>query len=137
MSRILLNAGLVMEHDKLEVFYFTRSRHLSNPFLDLTLVGGPILTPKPIWWYLGFYFNWKLNFHHHIHFYTTKCLSTLNTMKVLGNSSRGILSLQKQLLYEMCILPIMLYGFQLWFFKGAPTVNNLSELKKMQQRTAL
>jgi len=37
----------------------------------------------------------------------------------------------------MCILPIALYGFQLWFFKGAPTLKNLSELKKMQWRAAI
>ena len=34
-------------------------------------------------------------------------------------------------------MPIALYGFQLWFFKGTPTVNNLYKLKKMQQRAAL
>jgi len=31
----------------------------------------------------------------------------------------------------------MLYGFQLWFFKGAPTVKNLIELKKIQYRIVL
>ena len=37
----------------------------------------------------------------------------------------------------MCILLIALYRFQLWFFKGAPIVKNLTKLKKMQQRVAL
>jgi len=49
ISRILLNAGLTIEHDKSEVFHFIRSRHPPNPSLDLISVGGPILTPKPIW----------------------------------------------------------------------------------------
>jgi len=31
MFRILLDASLVIEHDKLEVFHFTRSRHPPNP----------------------------------------------------------------------------------------------------------
>ena len=66
-----------------------------------------------------------------------KYLSTLSAMKMLGNSSRGLLPIQKQLLYRTCILPIALYGFQLWFFKGAPIVKNITELKKMQQRAAL
>ena len=95
MSRILFNTGLVMEHDKLEIFHFTCAQHPLNPPLDLSSVGGPILTPKPIWQYLGFYFNRKLNFYYHTHFYTTKCLSTLNAMKLLGNSFWGILPLQK------------------------------------------
>jgi len=58
-------------------------------------------------------------------------------MKLLDNSTQGILPLQKRLLYRTCVLPIALYGFQLWFFKGAPTVYNMTELKKMQRRTAL
>jgi len=134
ISKILLDTGLVMEHSKLEVFHFMRSQHPPNHPLDLTSVGGPILTPKPIWRYLGFYFDWKLNFHHHVHFYATKCLSTLNAMRLLGNASRGILPLQKRLLYRTYILPIALYGFQLWFFKEAPIANNMYKLRKMQCR---
>ena len=37
----------------------------------------------------------------------------------------------------MCILPIVLYGFQRWFFKGTPTIKNITELKKIQCRAAL
>jgi len=91
ISRILLDTGLVMEHSKSEVFHFTRFQHPSNPSINLTSVGGPILHPKPIWRYLGFFFNCKLNFHHYVHFYATKYLLTLNAMKMLGNSSRSIL----------------------------------------------
>jgi len=131
MSKVLHDAGLVMEHSKSEVFHFTQSQRPPNQPLDLSSVGGPILTPKPIWRYLGFYFDRKLNFHH-MHFYATKCLSTLNAMKLLGNASQGILPIQKRLLYRTCILPIELYGFQLWFFKGAPTAKNMYELGKMQ-----
>jgi len=48
MYKILLDAGLIMEYSKSEVFHFTRSRHPSNPLLDLTLVKGLLLIPKPI-----------------------------------------------------------------------------------------
>ena len=137
ISKIFSDAGLVMEYSKSEVFHFTRAYNPPNPSIDLTSVGGPILYPKPIWRYLGFFFDRKLNFHHHVHHYTTKCLSTLNAMKMLGNSSRGLLPMQKCLLYRTCIVPIALYSFQLWFFKGAPTIKNITELKKMQRRAAL
>ena len=135
--KILTDVGLVMEHNKSEIFHFTRAQNPPNPSLDLISIGGSILHPKPIWRYLGFFFNRKLNFHQHVHHYATKCISTLNTMKILGNSSRGLLLTQKRLLYRTCIVPIALYGFQLWFFKGAPTVKNIAELKKMQRRAAL
>ena len=137
ISKIFSDAGLVMEHGKSEVFHFTQAHNPSNPSIDLTSVGGPILHPKPIWRYLGFLFDRKLNFHHHVHHYATKCLSTLSAMKMLGNSLRGLLPTQKRLLYRICIIPIALYGFQLWFFKRALTVKNITELKKMQRRAAL
>jgi len=95
MSKILIDAGLVMEHSKTELFYFTRACHPPNPSIDLSSVGGPVISPKPIWRYLGFYFDRRLNFNYHTHFYATKCLSTLSAMKMLGNSSRGLLPIQK------------------------------------------
>lgn len=79
MSKILLNAGLIMKHSKSEYFHFMRSQHPPNPSIDLFSVGGLILSSKSIWQYLSFYFDQKLNFHYHMHFYATKCLSTLNT----------------------------------------------------------
>ena len=42
--------------------------------------------------------------------------------------------MQKQLLYRTCILPIAMYGFNLWFFKGAPIVKNVNKLKKCNAR---
>jgi len=86
ISKILLDTGLVMEHSKSEVFHFMRSRHPSNPFIDLTTVGSPILILKLVWHYLSFFFNRKLTFQHHVHFYATKYLFTLNAMKLLSNS---------------------------------------------------
>jgi len=50
---------------------------------NLSLVGSPIIFFKPIWWYLGFYFDHKLNFQYHTHFYAMKYLFILNTMKIL------------------------------------------------------
>ena len=58
-------------------------------------------------------------------------------MKLLGNSSRRIFSLQKCQLYRCCILPIVLYGFQLWFYNKAPLSYHLKLLNKMQRRAAI
>jgi len=54
-------------------------------------------------------------------------------MKLLGNSSHSINPLQKQLLYRMCILPIALYGLQLWFYNHAPIAYHMKILNKMQR----
>ena len=109
---ILLKYGLIIKHGKTDVFYFTRSHRTYNPPpLDLTPIGGPLLLLKKTWRYLGFIFNCKLTFRSHLDFYSNKVISTIKCMKLLGNSTRGINSLQKRRLYRCCALLIVLYGF--------------------------
>jgi len=57
ISKILIDAGLVTEHNKTKIFHFMRAWHPPNPSIDLTSVGDPIINPKPIWKYLGFFFD--------------------------------------------------------------------------------
>ena len=112
LSNLLTKFGLMFEHSKTEVFHFNRSHKLFNlPPLDLSPIRGPILHPKNSWKYLEFIFDWNLMFHQHIDFYSNKAISTVKCIRLLGNSSRDINPIQKQLLYKCCILPITLYGF--------------------------
>jgi len=129
--------GLVMEYDKSEIFHFSRAHNDSNPELDLSAIGAPILKPKTYWRYLGFYFNRRLSFKEHVRFYSTKALTTVKAIGMLGNSSRGLLPLQKRLLYWTCVVPITTYGFRLWYFSGASTKAQVSLLATMQCKAAL
>ena len=56
---------------------------------------------------------------------------------MLRNSLRGLIPTQKQLLYRSCILPIILYGFQLWYYNKALLVYSLKKLRKIQRRAAI
>jgi len=58
-------------------------------------------------------------------------------MKILGNSSRGLISLQKRWLYRWCTLSIALHGFQLWYYNKASLHCSLNILRKIQQRAAI
>jgi len=40
---------LVIEHNKLEIFYFSRVHSNTNPELDLLAIGTFILKPKTYW----------------------------------------------------------------------------------------
>jgi hypothetical protein len=62
----------------------------NNPPIDLgfaLFMGDSLLCPKPIWQYLGFYFAWVLSFKEHVWFYSTKALTTVKALGMLGNSS--------------------------------------------------
>ena len=138
LSGLLDKFGLNIEHSKTEMFHFNRSHGIFNPPpLDLSPLGGPILHPKNSWKYLGFIFDQKLSFHQHIDFYSNKAISMVKCMKLLGNSTRGINPIQKRLLYRCCILPIALYGIQLWFYNKASLLYPLKILRKMQRRAAI
>ena len=106
---------LILEHKKIEIFYFSRLYGIFDPLpLDLIWLRGPILWPKNTWKYLGFIFDKKLTFQQYIKFYANKAISTIKCMKMLGNLSRNPIPTQKWLLYRSCILPITLYNFKLW-----------------------
>ena len=137
LSKLLISFGLVIEYSKTEIFHFSRSQVFDPSPLDLSSLGGLILRPKDSWKYLGFIFDRKLAFHKHIDHYANKAISTVKCMKLLGNLLRGINPLQKRLLYRCCVLPIALYGFQLWFYNKAPISYHMKILDKMQRRAAI
>ena len=127
-----------VEYSKTEIFHFSRSIGLFNPLsLNLSSLGGSTLCPKETWKYLGFIFDRKLSFHQHINFYSNKFISMVKCMKILGNSVQGLSLHQKWLLYRSCVLPIALYGFQLWYYNNAPLTYPLKLLGKMQRRAAI
>ena len=61
----------------------------------------------------------------------------VKAMGMLGNSSRGLLPLQKCLLCCSCVVSIATYSFRLWFFAGAPTKAQVLLLVAMQWKAAL
>jgi hypothetical protein len=135
INNILLEFRLVLEHDKSEVFHFTRTRKDISPPLDLG--NNILLTPKIYWHYLGFFFDKMLSFKEHVHFYSTKVFSTVLAMRMLGNSNRGLSPSQKQLLYRSCVVPVATYRYRLWFFKGAKCKTLMLLMNQMQWRAAL
>jgi hypothetical protein len=131
--------GLVLEHDKSEAFHFSRTRSFEGPAVDLgyaPFTGDTPLRPKAMWHYLGFFFDRKLQFREHAHFYTTRAFTTVRSMGMLGNSVRGLTPPQKRLLYRTCVVPVMTYGFRLWFFKGACVKGLIKAMSQVQCTTA-
>ena len=100
ISSLLTKFGLVMEYNKTKVFHFSRSHRVFTPSpLDLFPLGRLHLLSKTTWKYLGFIFNHKLSFWAHINFYVNKAIFIVKYIKMLGNSTRGLIPLQKQCLY--------------------------------------
>jgi len=66
---LLTVLGLILEHDKSEVYHFSQARGESHPPIDLGFApytGNTLLESKLYWQYLGFYFDHKLSFSEHM-----------------------------------------------------------------------
>jgi hypothetical protein len=100
MHRAFEAIGLVLKHSKSEAFHFYHAH--ANLVLPIDLGFAPYtgvtpLRPKDTWRYLRFFFDCKLSFKEHIRFYSTKVLTTVNAMGMLGNSVQGLNPMQKRL----------------------------------------
>ena len=140
LFKLFTDLGLFLEHDKSELFHFDRSRSQANPAIDLGFApytGATPLRPKTYWRYLGFYFDRKLTFREHVRFYSTKSFTTVQAMRMLGNSTRGLPPDQKRILYRACVLPIATYRYRPWYFEGARNKGLVTLLNQMQQKAAL
>ena len=127
-----------MEYRKMEVFYFSRLYSTFDPLpLNFSILDSSILHLRKTWKYLDFIFDRKLLFHQHIDFYTNKAISMVKCMKILRNSSHSLIPHQKCLLYRSCILLIIFYSFQLWFYNKVLLSYPLNKLRKMQRSVAI
>ncbi|KAF8625288.1 hypothetical protein AX15_005461 [Amanita polypyramis BW_CC] len=116
---------LQLEDDKTKLFHVhTYQMHLPgkplyigplpslNIRMDTTLI---IIQAQQSWCYLGFQFDPHLTFKLHVNTWTTKGSMSLRACKMLGNSHHGLSPKDKCLIYLTTTLPILMYGFQLWY----------------------
>ncbi|KXN89016.1 hypothetical protein AN958_06424, partial [Leucoagaricus sp. SymC.cos] len=99
---------------KSEIYNFSRKQGDKNPAINLgfaPFTSSSSLCPKEFWRYLGFFFDRQLLFNEHVCYWSTKALSSVCAMKMLGNSMHGLLPHQKHLLYHLCVVPLATYGF--------------------------
>jgi ribonuclease HI len=120
-------AGILTEHDKLELMHFplprsvyhkTKSNPHPSPMPSLTMIVDGVrvtIEPKAIWRYLGFFFDPFLTFQHHVRFYATRALSTVRSYPMLGNAARGLPPRSKRELYISCVRTLMTYGHRVWY----------------------
>ncbi|KXN84440.1 hypothetical protein AN958_12605 [Leucoagaricus sp. SymC.cos] len=114
LTELFQDFGLILKHKKSEVFNFSYVHNNANPPINLgfaPFTSSSPLCPKPYWRYLGFYFDQQLNFKEHVCYWSTKALSTVCSMCILGNSIQGLTPHQKRILYRSCVIPVTTYGY--------------------------
>jgi len=65
--------------------------------------------------YLGLFIDHKLTWHRHVKIMATRARGTLKSMKLLGNSVKGLDHGNWRLAYNAICLPVLTYGSPIWF----------------------
>lgn len=91
----LTRAGLNIEPDKTELIFFRKPRERINSpsYIHLPLLtrGGTYrVSATNTLRYLGFFFDTRLNWSHHINVMCNRARATLKALQLLGNSVRGL-----------------------------------------------
>jgi hypothetical protein len=131
-SNWLTRAGLNAEPDKTELIFFTKPRERVKPpdYIHLPLTSHNTyyrVATKNTLRYLGFFFDAKLSWSHHVTVMCNRARGTLKALQLLGNSVRGLDQARWRLAYNAICLPVLTYGCQLWF-----TGKQVGLVKKLQ-----
>ena len=128
----LMRAGLNAEPDKTELIFFRKPRDRVEPpnYIHLPLPSHNTyyrVPTKNTLRYLGFFFDIKLSWSHHVTVMCNRARGTLKALQLLGNSHRGLDQARWRLAYNAICLPVLTYGCQLWF-----TGKQVGLVKKLQ-----
>ena len=128
----LTRAGLNAEPAKTELIFFRKPRERVEPphsiLLPLPSLTASYRVPAAnTLRYLGFFFDIKLNWSHHVNVMCNRTRATLKTLQLLGNSLRGLDQARWRLAYNAICLPVLTYGCQLWY-----TGKQVGLVKKLQ-----
>ncbi len=130
----------MLDQVKNELIHFThstRGRHAGDrPTVTIpTNTPGKLKTVKPAKsiHYLGVWLDSQLNSNEHIHRMTSKAMMAMYTLRILGNSIRGMHQSHARKIYIGAIQPITTYGLLAVFWKSKNR-KNLKALSTTQNK---
>jgi hypothetical protein len=131
-TKWLIKAGLNAEPDKSELIFFRKRGEKVDPpnhiYLSLPTHNTYYKVPaKNTLRYLGFFFDNRLSWIHHVEVMCNRARATLKSLQLLGNSVRGLNQAKWRLAYNAICLPVLTYGCQLWY-----TGKQIGLVKKLQ-----
>ena len=114
----LISAGLAPDLTKRELLHYSRRRNYNcSPPISLQDYDGVtrVLVPEKTVKWLGVHFDRKLMFKHHVKIAAAKGESSVNALKMLTNTIRGLSHIHIRRLYLSCVVPKLLYACPAWW----------------------
>ena len=121
--------GLAIEPDKTEVMFFEKARecntipaprHLLLPDREGSTYYS--VMPAETLRYLGFFFQRRQKWDHHITIMANRARALIKALSVLGNTICGLSMTNWRLVMNAVCLPVLTYRCQLWYREGGKGV---------------
>ena len=131
--------GLLLDLSKTKLVHFGKKFSKSHTpshtitVLDYDNRAFNINSKFTIRW-LGFHFTRTLSFKLHVNFMAQKALSAFFALRMFLSSIGGLSPHHLRHIYVSCVVPILFYGFQLWYNPSSPSRLLLSILQKTQNK---
>ncbi|GBN24737.1 putative RNA-directed DNA polymerase from transposon X-element, partial [Araneus ventricosus] len=126
--------GFIFSPQKTVYMHFCRRRGL-HPDSDFQLNGSPIPIVQETK-FLGIIFDTKLTFRSHIKHLKTKCIRTLNIMKVLSSTSWGADKVSLMRIYRSLVRSKLDYGVPIYGSAAKSTLKMLDSVHHQGLRIA-
>src|SRR6267154_1009540 len=131
-TKWLIKAGLNAEPDKTELIYFRKRGEKEDPpsniYLSLPTQNTYYkVSATNTLRYLGFFFDNRLSWKHHVEVMCNQARASLKALQLLGNSVRGLDQAKWRLAYNAICLPVLTYGCQLWY-----SGKQITHIRKLQ-----
>ena len=123
--------GLAIADNKTEVQHFVRTLPRSRPVSALPSVlfrGVPVQANQSTRW-LGVYLDTKLSFRPHVETWSARALNVCHHIRRLANTRRGIPAHLLRTAALAAVLPVLLYGAQVWWRGSTRTSARNTQVK--------
>jgi ribonuclease HI len=93
------------------------------------------VAPKDVIRWLGFFLDRKLTYKRHVEIRCNRASSTIQALRILGNSARGLEARHFRQLINACVITKATYGVQLWYGRGGGRSTGLvQQLQAVQNK---
>ena len=108
--------AVAFDNPKSELMHYYKARKkVQNPYVNVILPNGTCIEPSDVQRWLGFWFDNKLSWKHHIQTKTSSAMRVFMALSRLGNTERGLSHSALRQLYQSCITTVADFGKEVWW----------------------
>ena len=108
--------AVAFNHPKSELMHYYKARKkVENLYVNVILPNGTCIEPSDVQRWLGFWFDRKLSWKHHIQTRTASAMRVFMALSRLGNTERGLSQSALRQLYQSCMTTVADFGAEVWW----------------------